>query len=49
MVGKSGQPFKKSRKYGESAEDLQDRGVGENSPTHARRSAGVNLQSLDQS
>ncbi len=25
MVGKSGQPFKKSRKYGESAEDLQDR------------------------
>jgi energy-coupling factor transporter ATP-binding protein EcfA2 len=25
MVGKSGQPFKKSRKYGESADDLQDR------------------------
>ncbi len=25
MVGKSGQPFKKSRNYGESAEDLQDR------------------------
>ena len=24
-MGKSGQPFKKSRKYGESAEDLQDR------------------------
>lgn len=25
MVGKSGQPFKKSRNYGESADDLQDR------------------------